>query len=73
MQLMGPGFFSALALSSNPVFWLGAFCVFGALLMALVLGLVYRQRQRLRLHRADLRRVRGERTKLSALLNAIPE
>ena len=73
MQLMGPGLFSALALSSNPVFWLGAFCVFGALLMALVLGLVYRQRQRLRLRRADLRRVRGERTKLSALLNAIPD
>ena len=74
MQLMGQGFLRELALlPSSPVFWLGAFCVLGALLMALVLGLVYRQRQRLRLRRADLRRVRGERSKLSALLNAIPD
>ncbi|CAN5186048.1 EAL domain-containing protein [soil metagenome] len=73
MQWMGQGFLSALALSSSPVFWLGAFCVLGALLMAAVLGLVYRLRLRLRLRRTELRRVRGERSKLSALLNAIPD
>ncbi|WP_158080933.1 bifunctional diguanylate cyclase/phosphodiesterase, partial [Pelomonas sp. KK5] len=54
----------------SPVLWLGVFCVVGALAMGLVLRL---QRQRLRERRAELLRVRRERTKLSALLNAIPD
>jgi len=57
----------------SPVFWLGAFCVVGALAMGLVLGVLRMQRQRLRQRRAELLRVRRERTKLSALLNAIPD
>jgi len=57
----------------NPVVWLGAFCVLGALAMGLVLGLVQWQRMRLRQRRHELLRVRRERTKLSALLNAIPD
>ncbi len=57
----------------SPVFWLAAFSLLGALAMGLVLGLVRLQRQRLRLRRAELVRVRRERTKLSALLNAIPD
>jgi diguanylate cyclase (GGDEF)-like protein/PAS domain S-box-containing protein len=57
----------------GPVFWLAALCVLGALAMGLVLGLVQWQRLRLRQRRAELLRVRRERTKLSALLNAIPD
>ena len=57
----------------SPVFWLAAFSVLGAMAMALVLGLVRLQRLRLRQRRAELLRVRRERTKLSALLNAIPD
>ena len=57
----------------GPVLWLGAFCVVGALAMGLVLGLVHWQRLRLRQRRQELLRVRRERTKLSALLNAIPD
>ncbi|MDN3919248.1 putative bifunctional diguanylate cyclase/phosphodiesterase [Roseateles violae] len=57
----------------SPVFWLAALCVLGALAMSLVLGLLQWQRLRLRQRRAELMRVRRERTKLSALLNAIPD
>jgi len=57
----------------SPVLWLGALCVLGALAMGLVLGLVHWQRLRLRQRRAELMRVRRERTKLIALLNAIPD
>lgn len=57
----------------GPVFWLTIFCIVGAMAMALVLALVHWQRLRLRQRRAELLRVRRERTKLGALLNAIPD
>ena len=61
---------SALA---SPGFWLVGFSLLGALAMGMVLGLVHWQRLRLRQRRVELLRVRRERTKLSALLNAIPD
>ncbi len=58
---------------SSPTFWLSLFVALGALAMGLVLGLVRRQRQRLRLRRTELERERSERSRLAALLNAIPD
>ncbi|MFY7866935.1 putative bifunctional diguanylate cyclase/phosphodiesterase [Roseateles sp.] len=58
---------------SDPVTWLVAFSLLGALAMGLVLALVHSQRLRLRQRRTELARVRRERSKLSALLNAIPD
>ncbi|WP_428503440.1 EAL domain-containing protein [Roseateles sp.] len=57
----------------SPMFWLSVFGLLGALGLGLVLGLVQYQRLRLRQRRAELLLVRRERTKLSALLNAIPD
>ncbi|MET0517767.1 MAG: EAL domain-containing protein, partial [Burkholderiaceae bacterium] len=57
----------------SPGFWLVGFSLLGTLGMGLVLGLLRLQRVRLRQRRAELLRVRRERTKLSALLNAIPD
>jgi len=57
----------------SQVFWLCLLCVLGALCMGLVLGIVQWQRVRLRQRRHELVRERRERTKLSALLNAIPD
>ena len=47
--------------------------VFAVALLLGLLGLLGWQRQRLRQRRAEFRRVRRERSKLSALLNAIPD
>ncbi|MCV2367883.1 putative bifunctional diguanylate cyclase/phosphodiesterase [Roseateles oligotrophus] len=57
----------------DPMFWLIAFSVLGAVAMGLVLALVQSQRLRLRQRRSELQRVRRERSKLQALLNAIPD
>jgi len=57
----------------SPVFWLVAFSLLGALAMGMGLSLLHWQRLRLRQRRVELLRVRRERTKLSALLNAIPD
>ncbi|MBT9493104.1 MAG: EAL domain-containing protein [Paucibacter sp.] len=57
----------------DPMFWLIAFSLLGAVAMGLVLALVHSQRLRLRQRRSELQRVRRERSKLSALLNAIPD
>ena len=57
----------------NTEFWMGAFCVVGAMAFGLVLSFARLQRLRLRQRRIELLRVRRERTKLSALLNAIPD
>ena len=57
----------------DPMVWLIAFCLLGAVAMGLVLALVHSQRLRLRQRRSELQRVRRERSKLSALLNAIPD
>ncbi|MCV2353021.1 EAL domain-containing protein [Paucibacter sp. B2R-40] len=57
----------------DPMFWLIAFSLLGAVAMGLVLALVHSQRLRLRQRRSELLRVRRERSKLSALLNAIPD
>ncbi|PND38955.1 GGDEF domain-containing protein [Paucibacter aquatile] len=57
----------------SPMFWLSVFGLLGALGLGLVLGLVQFQRLKLRQRRAELLLVRRERTKLSALLNAIPD
>lgn len=69
---VGGGDVIALDLRS-PMFWLSVFGLLGALGLGLVLGLVQYQRLRLRQRRAELLLVRRERTKLSALLNAIPD
>jgi len=61
------------ALLGRPDVWLLAFALLGALGMVLGLGLVRWQRLRLKARREALRRVRSERTRLVALLNAIPD
>lgn len=58
---------------ANPALWLGAFSLLGVVGMGLGLALLRLQRRRLRQRKAELQRVRRERTKLSALLNAIPD
>ncbi|MCX2862409.1 EAL domain-containing protein [Paucibacter sp. PLA-PC-4] len=57
----------------DPTLWLGAFCVVGALAMGATLGLVWQQRRWLRQRRAELVTARRERSRLAALLNAIPD
>ena len=57
----------------SPAFWLSAFSGLAVVAMVLGLGLVRWQRLRLNARRVQLQRVRRERTKLSALLNAIPD
>jgi diguanylate cyclase (GGDEF)-like protein/PAS domain S-box-containing protein len=64
---------AALVPAGGAVFWLGLVCVVGGLAMGLVLSLFFQQRQRLHRRREELRRVRHERAKLRALLNAIPD
>lgn len=54
-------------------FWLGAVGVVGGLVMGLSLHVFLHQRQRLARRREELQRVRRERARLSALLNAIPD
>ncbi|MDM4768531.1 EAL domain-containing protein [Pelomonas sp. SE-A7] len=61
------------ALLGRPELWLFAFGLLGVLGMALGLGLLRWQRLRLKARREVLRRVRGERGRLVALLNAIPD
>ncbi|QPF71591.1 EAL domain-containing protein [Roseateles sp. DAIF2] len=58
---------------ASPMLWLGVFSVLGTLGMGLGLALLRLQRRRLRQRKTELLRVRRERTKLSALLNAIPD
>lgn len=58
---------------SNPQLWLGAAALLGALAMGLGLVLLRRQRLRLRLRKLELQRVKRERSRLAALLNAIPD
>ena len=57
----------------SSAFWLSAFSGLAVVAMVLGLGLVRWQRLRLNARREQLQRVRRERTKLSALLNAIPD
>ncbi len=57
----------------SPVFWLSAFSLLAVVAMGLGLALMRRLRTRLDGRRTQLQRVRNERTKLSALLNAIPD
>jgi len=57
----------------SPAFWLSAFSLLAVVAMGLGLALMRRLRTRLEARRAQLQRVRRERTKLSALLNAIPD
>lgn len=54
-------------------FWLGAAGLVGGLAMGWMLSLFLQQRQRLQRRREELRRLRRERARLSALLNAIPD
>jgi len=63
----------ASAPADAPLVWLGVAGVLGAVALGLVLGLLQWQRMRLRQRRIELARVRRERSKLSALLNAIPD
>ncbi|WP_255370115.1 EAL domain-containing protein [Roseateles sp. YR242] len=55
------------------VFWLGLTCVVGGVAMGWMVSVFFQQRQRLHRRREELRRVRQERARLSALLNAIPD
>lgn len=59
--------------SGDTVVWLGATCVVGGIAMGWMVSLFFQQRERLRRRRDELRRVRRERARLSALLNAIPD
>ncbi|MDT9001628.1 EAL domain-containing protein [Paucibacter sp. APW11] len=52
---------------------LALLCVVGGIAMGLVLSLAYSQRMRLRRRREELQRLRRDRAKLRALLNAIPD
>ena len=61
------------ALLGRPETWLVVFGLLGLLGMVLGLGLLRWQRVRLKARRDALRRVRSERTRLAALLNAIPD
>jgi len=71
-SVSGPGGTAPLA-GSEPLLWLGVAGVLGLVTLGLVLGLLQWQRMRLRQRRVELLRVRRERSKLSALLNAIPD
>jgi len=57
----------------NAILWLSSLCVAGGVAMGLVLSLVLSQRVRLRRRREELLRLRRDRAKLRALLNAIPD
>lgn len=59
--------------SGSTVFWLGAGCVIGGLTLGVMVSLFLQQRGRLQRRREELKRVRRERARLSALLNAIPD
>ncbi len=59
--------------SGSTVFWLGAGCVVGGLTLGVMVSLFVQQRGRLHRRRDELKRVRRERARLSALLNAIPD
>ncbi|OWQ44750.1 hypothetical protein CDL60_22990 [Roseateles noduli] len=59
--------------SGSTVFWLGAGCVIGGLTLGVMVSLFLQQRGRLHRRREELKRVRHERARLSALLNAIPD
>ena len=59
--------------SGSTVFWLGAGCVIGGLTLGVMVSLFVQQRGRLQRRREELKRVRRERARLSALLNAIPD
>jgi len=59
--------------TGSPTLWLSAFGLLGALGLGLALSLLQWQRLRLRQRRRELRLVRRERTRLRALLNAIPD
>ncbi|MDH0863043.1 EAL domain-containing protein [Mitsuaria sp. GD03876] len=59
--------------SGSTVFWLGAGCVVGGLTLGVMVSLFLQQRGRLARRRDELKRVRRERARLSALLNAIPD
>lgn len=63
----------SLLASEGAVLWLGAACVVGGVAMGWMVSLFFQQRERLRRRRDELRRVRRERARLSALLNAIPD
>ncbi|MEJ6003183.1 sensor domain-containing protein [Paucibacter soli] len=57
----------------NAILWLSTLCVAGGVALGLVLSLVLSQRVRLRRRREELVRLRRDRAKLRALLNAIPD
>jgi len=57
----------------SAILWLSSLCVAGGVAMGLVLSLVLSQRVRLRRRREELLRLRRDRAKLRALLNAIPD
>ncbi|UXH78483.1 putative bifunctional diguanylate cyclase/phosphodiesterase [Roseateles amylovorans] len=59
--------------SGGAVFWLVLTCVVAGLTLGLLLSLFLQQRLRLQRRRGELQRVRRERARLSALLNAIPD
>ena len=59
--------------SEATVFWLGLTCVVGGIAMGWMVSLFFQQRHRLQRRREELTRVRRERARLSALLNAIPD
>ena len=58
---------------NGPVLWLSAFCVVGAMAMGATLVLVQRQRRWLKKRRIELEHEKRERSRLAALLNAIPD
>ncbi len=58
---------------TGPVLWLSAFCVVGAMAMGATLVLVQRQRRWLKKRRIELEHEKRERSRLAALLNAIPD
>ena len=57
----------SLLAAEGAVFWLGATCVVGGVAMGWMVSLFFQQRERLRRRRDELRRVRRERARLSAL------
>ncbi len=57
----------------DPVLWLGLACVASGLAVGGVLTLFFQQRQRLQRRREELRRLRQERARLQAFLNAVPD
>ena len=64
---------SAGAAADPALVWMGTLCVVGGVAMGLVVSLAYSQRQRLRRRREELQRLRRDRARLRALLNAIPD